>query len=101
MKECHDGTHGQMSFVKRHGILQHILFGLTSTAMHDRVVHLPILDQTFPARDTIISSCNVVRGRLRPARLRESLDELVSRWPILTSRVEANPRVCLFSLGQS
>ncbi|KIY63970.1 hypothetical protein CYLTODRAFT_493506 [Cylindrobasidium torrendii FP15055 ss-10] len=64
----------------------------------DRIVHLPILDQPYPARDIIVSSCNVARGRLRPDQLRAALDELVGRWPILTSRVEANRATHLLDL---
>ncbi|KIY63969.1 hypothetical protein CYLTODRAFT_446294 [Cylindrobasidium torrendii FP15055 ss-10] len=67
-------------------------------ASPDRIVHLPLLDQLYPIKTLMMGSYLVVRGRLSPHRLEEALQELITRWPILTSRIEENTKTKLLDL---
>ncbi|KIY63968.1 hypothetical protein CYLTODRAFT_493504 [Cylindrobasidium torrendii FP15055 ss-10] len=67
-------------------------------ACSDRIIHLPILDQTSPSKTLIMGSYLVARGRISPSRLRDALEELTGRWPILTSRIKKNAKTKLLDL---
>ncbi|KIY66236.1 hypothetical protein CYLTODRAFT_444834 [Cylindrobasidium torrendii FP15055 ss-10] len=63
-----------------------------------KIVHIPLLDHMHPIKSLIMGSFLVARGRLDPRRLEEALLELTSRWPILTSRIEENPKTKFLDL---
>ncbi|KIY66900.1 hypothetical protein CYLTODRAFT_422984 [Cylindrobasidium torrendii FP15055 ss-10] len=60
--------------------------------MPDKVIPIPIIEQGNPVKDIIIASCNVVKGRLDPDVLKAAMTELVSRWPVLGSRMAKNTK---------
>ncbi|KAF9017975.1 hypothetical protein BDZ89DRAFT_1140296 [Hymenopellis radicata] len=56
----------------------------------DKILPIPLMEQSNPVYDLLIDSCLIVSGQIQPNVLRDALTELVNRWPILGSRVARN-----------
>lgn len=61
--------------------------------MADQIIPIPIMEQSCPNNETILSIGLIVCGRLNPDVLRNALTELVDRWRILGSRIVRNKKV--------
>ncbi len=59
----------------------------------DKILPIPLMEQSNPVYDLLIDSCMIIEGQLQPNVLRDALTELVNRWPILGSRVARNKKV--------
>lgn len=59
----------------------------------DLVLEIPVMEQSYPIDEIIITTCLLVSGKLDTTIVHHALSELVQRWPVLGSRIRRGANV--------